>query len=104
MSGGEVAGVSAAKSVWAACYSCRDYVEHRRETLAPFLAAKARREGRDVIPVVDEFMLAAHDRHLDGTPLRNGGPTRITDPLAGRLLATYALLGSMVSDHPEATS
>lgn len=78
---------------WKSCYTCRDYAEHRRETIAGPLGAKARREGRDPIEVVDEFMWAAHERHLDGAPLREGGPTRVTDPTAGRLLATFAMLG-----------
>lgn len=72
---------------WKSCYSCRDYAEYRREVIAKPLAVKARREGRDVIEVVDEFMLAAHDRHLNGDPLRPGGPTRVTDPTLGRLAA-----------------
>jgi hypothetical protein len=84
-----------AEAFWKFCYTCRDYAEHRREALAVPLADKARREGRDVIEVVDEFMLAAHDRHLTGEPLRPDGPTRVTNPDAGRLLATYALIGSM---------
>jgi hypothetical protein len=74
-------------AVWHACYSCRDYALHRRETLAVPLADKARREGRDVIAVVDEFMLAAHDRHMAGEPLRPDGPTRVTNPAIGRLAA-----------------
>jgi hypothetical protein len=73
--------------VWKPCYSCRDYAEHRREQLAVPLADKARREGRDVIAVVDEFMLAAHKRHMAGEPLREGGPTRVIDPAFGRLAA-----------------
>jgi hypothetical protein len=88
---------------WKSCYTCRDYAAHRRYQLAQPLGEKARREGRDVIEVVDEFMWAAHERHLDGTPLRDGGPTRITDPTAGRLLTTLAMLGRMVdsADQPD---
>lgn len=75
---------------WKSCYTCRDYAEHRRAVIAGPLAVKARREDRDVIEVVDEFMLEAHERHLDGTPLRPGGPTRVTDPAIGRLAALLA--------------
>lgn len=83
-----------APDIWKSCYTCRDYAEHRREVLAVPLADKARREGRDVIEVVDEFMLAAHDRHVDrGEPLRPGGPTSITSPAANRLI-TLMMLGS----------
>lgn len=92
---------------WKSCYSCRDYAEHRREALAVPLADKARREGRDVVEVVDLFMAAAHRRHMAGEPLRPGGPTRATDPRIGRLLATYALIGSGVFEgepEPEETS
>ncbi len=74
-------------AVWKSCYSCRDYAETRRHALAEPLAEKARREGRDVIEVVDEFMLAAHDRHMTGEPLRPDGPTRVTNPEFGRLAA-----------------
>jgi hypothetical protein len=93
--------VRAVADAWKSCYSCGDYREHRRESLAQPLADKARREGRDVIEVVDEFMGAAHERHLSGTPLREDGPTRVTNPLAGRILSTYALLGSMVAQPAE---
>lgn len=79
---------------WQSCFTCRDYAEHRREQLAPHLADKARREGRDVIEVADEFMMAAHVRHLNGVPLREAGPTRVTNPEIGRILATYAMLGA----------
>jgi hypothetical protein len=72
---------------WKSCYTCSDYAQHRRHTLAPALADKAQRENRDVVEVVDNFMLAAHDRHLAGHPLREGGPTRVTDPNLGRLAA-----------------
>ena len=66
---------------WKSCYTCRDYATERREVIAQPLADKARLEGRDVIAVVDEFMDAAHVRHaVSGQPLREGGPTRITDP------------------------
>jgi hypothetical protein len=80
---------------WASCYTCRDYARERREAIAVPLANKARTQGRDVVEVVDEFMAAAHERHLTGEPLRPGGPVRVTNPTAGRLLATYALLGQM---------
>lgn len=72
---------------WQTCFSCRDYAEHRRAVIAGPLADKAKRERRDVVSVVDEFMLAAHERHLAGEPLRPGGPTRVTDPALGRLAA-----------------
>lgn len=74
-------------SIWATCYTCRDYTERRIDSIAPPLADKAEREGREVIDVVNEFMLAAHKRHLGGQPLREGGPTRVTDPELGRLAA-----------------
>lgn len=73
--------------IWRSCYTCRDYSTHRREALVEPLADKAIRERRDIVEVVDEFMNAAHERHLDGTPLRPGGPTRITNPAIGRLVA-----------------
>ena len=82
---------SAASDVWANCYSCRDYALHRREVIAGPLAAKARWQGRDTVEVVDEFMLAAHARHLAGQPLRPGGPTRVTDPDIGRFAAMISL-------------
>lgn len=72
---------------WKNCYTCRDYAEHRRGAIARPLAGKANREDRNVIEVVDEFMLAAHDRHLSGQPLREGGPTRVIDPWIGRMAA-----------------
>lgn len=72
---------------WQSCYTCRDYAAHRRADLAEPLADKAMREGRDTIAVVDEFMAGVHARHLTGVPLRDGGPTRITDPAIGRLAA-----------------
>lgn len=95
-----------ARAVWKSCYSCRDYAEHRREAIAKPLADKARREGRDVLDVVDDFMLAAHRRHLDGEPLRPGGPTQIIDPTVGRKLAAYALLGRLAdsSNRPGVTA
>lgn len=74
-------------AVWRSCYSCRDYAEHRRDALAAPLADKAIREHRDVDEVVNEFMSAAHARHVYGTPLRPGGPTRITDPAISRFAA-----------------
>lgn len=77
-------------SFWKSCYTCRDYALARREVIAVPLGDKARREGRDVIEVVDEFMAAAHRRHLNGEPLRPGGPTRIGDPALGRLAALFA--------------
>ncbi len=73
--------------IWQSCYTCRDYATYRREELALPLAKKASREGREVVEVVDEFMIAAHNRHLDGTPLREGGPTRVLDPMVGRMAA-----------------
>ena len=83
-------------AVWKSCYSCGDYATSQRERIAVPLADKARREGRDVIEVVDEFMLAAHERHIAGEPLRPGGPTRVTDPAIGRLAALLSpgLFGS----------
>lgn len=83
--------------VWKSCYSCRDYLTpEKRLVLADSLGDKAKREGRDVIEVVDEYMLAAHERHLGGQPLRPGGPTRVTDPAIGRLAALLSpgLFGS----------
>lgn len=75
-------------SRWKSCYTCRDCADHRKETIAEPLAAKAKREGRDVIEVVDEFMYAAHDRHTEtGEPLRVNGPTRFSNPEFGRLAA-----------------
>lgn len=74
-------------AAWQFCYSCRDYAEHRRETLAGPLADKAIRDDRDVVEVVDEFMAGAHQRHVAGTPLRPGGPTRVLDPALGRMAA-----------------
>lgn len=81
--------------VWRFCYTCQDYLSdvEKRLTLADRLGEKAKREGREVAAVVDEFMEAAHDRHLTGEPLRQGGPTRVTDPWMGRLAA---LLGSVL--------
>lgn len=84
MSGGQFPETA---QVWKSCYTCRDYTHHRREQLAEPLADKAIREGRDVIAVVDEFMLAAHERHMAGEPLRPDGPTRVTHPDFGRLAA-----------------
>lgn len=72
---------------WQECFACRDYAEHRRAVLVGPLTDKALREGRDVVEVVDGFMLAAHDRHMAGTPLRDGGPTRVTNPDLGRMAA-----------------
>lgn len=72
---------------WKSCYTCRDYAEHRRHVIVEPLTDKAIREGRDVVEVVDEFMAAAHERHLSGKTLREGGPTRVTDPALGRLAA-----------------
>ena len=91
--------------IWRRCYTCCDYLEHRRDALAPALADKARAEGREVIPVVDEFMLAAHARHLTGEPLRPDGPTRVTDPTFARLAALLSpgLFGATPAA-PEATS
>lgn len=86
---------------WQSCYTCRDYATHRRADLAEPLADKAIREGRDATEVVDEFMAGAHARHLDGTPLREGGPTRITDPVVSRLAALLApgLIGPIGGDN-----
>lgn len=83
---------------WKGCYTCRDYATWRRRVLAQPLADKARREGRDVIEVTEEYMAGAHQRHIGGLPLRPGGPTRVTDPFAGRTVATYALLGSKLTE------
>lgn len=77
-------------SAWRSCFSCRDYAQHRRTALAKPLAAKAEREQRAAEEVVDEFMSAAHARHMAGVPLREGGPTRVTDPAIGRLAALIA--------------
>lgn len=79
------------EQIWHHCYTCRDYSTHRRDALVGPLSDKAIKEGRDVAEVVDEFMNAAHERHLDGTPLRPGGPARITDPAIGRLMAVLSL-------------
>lgn len=75
---------------WQACYSCRDYAQQRQDQLAQPLTDKANREKRDVIDIVDEFMLKAHDRHMAGTPLYPGGPVTITDPMISRLAALLA--------------
>lgn len=81
--------------VWKHCYTCLDYAQERRDVIAGPLGAKAHREGRNAFEVVDEFMLAAHERHVStGEPLRPGGPTRVTNPNAGRLMATYMMIGS----------
>lgn len=77
-------------SVWQSCYSCRDYALKRRSVLAPHMGDKAIREGREATEVVDEFMEAAHERHMAGEPLYPGGPTRVTDPALGRLAALFA--------------
>lgn len=75
-------------AVWQSCYTCRDYARERRDAISAPLAGKARREGRDVVEVVDEFMDAAHHRHVaTREPLREGGPTRVIDPTIGRLAA-----------------
>jgi hypothetical protein len=84
--------------VWKSCYTCRDYALHRRELLAGPLADKAQREGRDVVEVVDDFMLAAHDRHQAGEPLRPGGPTRTTDPNLARTAALLAQIKHWKTD------
>lgn len=85
-------------AAWKSCFTCRDYARERREAIAEPLADKARLEAREVIAVVDEFMAAAHVRHVTtGEPLRKGGPTRVTDPTVGRLLATYAMLGARLT-------
>jgi hypothetical protein len=76
------------KPIWMVCYTCRDYADHRKEVLAGPLAKKARREGRSVLAVVDEFMHEAHNRHVrTGQPLRPGGPTRTIHPALGRIAA-----------------
>lgn len=74
--------------LWQACYTCRDYAKKRRDAIAGPLADKARKEGRDVIEVVDEYMLAAHARHTSTRePLYPGGPTSQLDPTLGRIAA-----------------
>lgn len=85
---------------WRYCYTCRDYLSTRRERLAIELGKRAKQTGRDVIELADEFMDAAHQRHLDGQPLREGGPTRVTDPVSGRL-AALAMLGRMFEEPEE---
>jgi hypothetical protein len=77
---------------WKHCYTCRDYAETQRTRIAQPLADKARAEERDVVEVVDEFMWAAHERHLDGESLRKDGPTRVTDPVAGQLAALMGII------------
>ena len=72
---------------WRSCYTCRDYAQHRIDVITQPLADKAEREDRDAAEVVEEYMAAAHARHLAGDPLREGGPTRVTDPTLGRLAA-----------------
>lgn len=79
--------------IWQSCYTCRDYSTHRRTAIAQPLADKAIREGRHVVEVVNEFMAAAHERHMAGEPLRPGGPTRMTDPAVGRMAALIGLVG-----------
>lgn len=74
-------------AAWTSCYSCRDYSKKRRGVIAIPLAKKAEQERRDAEGVVDEFMQAAHERHMAGNPLYPGGPTRVTDPELGRLAA-----------------
>lgn len=77
--------------LWQMCYTCRDYAEHRREAIAQPLADKAKREGRNVIEVVDEFMLNAHSRHMStGEPLRPDGPTSLVDPRLRRIAMLMA--------------
>lgn len=73
------------------CYTCLDYLDHRQDSLPRLLAEKARREGRPGAEVFAEFMFAAHLRHLEGAPLRPGGPTRLTDPYLGRVAAVMAM-------------
>lgn len=73
------------------CYSCLDYLNHRQDSLPELIAIKANREGRPGREVFEEYMTGAHRRHLDGEPLRPGGPTRITDPYLGRMAALMAL-------------
>lgn len=88
-------------AAWKHCFSCRDYATARRSTIPQPLADKARREDRDVTEVVDEFMMAAHDRHMSGEPLRPDGPTRVTDPTLGRIAALWS---TFVPRDSEATS
>lgn len=75
--------------VWRICHTCQDYLDHgtKRKVLSDELALKAFRDGLKAEDVVDEFMLAAHKRHMDGYPLREDGPTRMTDPYLGRMAA-----------------
>lgn len=81
------------------CCTCADYLQHREDTLPLLIANSARRQGRDGVEVFEEFMTAAHQRHLDGEPLRPDGPTRVTDPYLGRLAALMAL-GAGMSNPP----
>lgn len=81
------------RPVWMYCFTCRDYALNRREVIAEPLADKAQRESREVVEVVDEFMIAAHRRHTStGEPLLPGGPTELMDP-ALRKLATMLTSG-----------
>jgi hypothetical protein len=87
--------------LWGSCYTCRDYSENRREVIAGPLAEKATREGRPVVEVVDEFMMAAHRRHMSSRqPLYPGGPISYTDPAIRRLahLMMPGLLGPLKED------
>lgn len=80
--------------IWSHCYTCRDYAQKRREVIAGPLADKAQRENRDVVEVVDEFMLAAHSRHMNTRePLYTGGPTGIFNPAIRKLAALVNAAG-----------
>jgi hypothetical protein len=84
------------RPVWTYCFTCRDYADKRREVIAKPLSEKAQREGRDVVNVVDEFMNAAHSRHMThNIPLLPSGPTGIVDPSLRRLatMLTSGVIG-----------
>lgn len=75
--------------IWRVCFTCQDYLDYRSKArdLSIAVAAKAKRDGLEVEEVIEEFMLAAHDRHMAGEPLREDGPTRMTDPYLGKMAA-----------------
>lgn len=83
---------------WKACYACRDYAEHRADVIVQPLADKAIRERRPVQEVVNEFMWAAHARHLEGEPLRPGGPTRVLGPT---LMRAAVLMSAVRRSEPD---
>lgn len=84
--------------IWTYCFTCRDYADKRRDVIAEPLAEKAHREDRDVVEVVNEFMNAAHARHIEsGEPLLPGGPSDVFNP-AVRRLSTMLLAGTISHD------